>query len=417
MGAVLTIAIKDLREWVRNPSALAVLIAMPAVLIVILGSALGGTMGGGDDSTKIKVAIVNLDSRILNRARSDDQAAKLTDALTDSDRIKAMFTIERSRNLADVQTRVESGDLAAALVIPKGFGADLGQGQPTKLLVLKDPGSGTTASIWEAVVRAVATRYSSITIVVRTTLEAATNSASPALASPGGVGQLQGLAISQAAKDDALDSVTVDDTIASGGVKVTSLDYYALSMTAMFLMFGAMFGAFSTVRERREQTMSRMLSTPAPRSAVVGGKMLGVFLLGAAQFGALYAFTALVLHVQWGLHPVATVLVALAEIAAVTGLATLISGLAKSERGVGGIGPMVVQIQALVGGAFFPITIFPEWLQWVRYLSVVGWAIEGWRRVQVEGMGVLGVIGPVSALLCFAGAFYAFGVWRTAARA
>jgi len=181
-------------------------------------------------------------------------------------------------------------------------------------------------------------------------------------------------------------------------------------------MFGAMYGAFSTIRERREQTMSRMLASPTPRTAVVGGKMLGVFALGASQFVALYLFTRFVLHVEWGANPVATVLVAFGEVAAVTGLSTLIASLAKSERGVGGIGPLVVQIQALVGGAFFPVTILPSWLQWVRFLSVVGWTIEGWRRVQVEGLGVVAVLEPVAVLMTFALVFYAFGVWRTAAQ-
>jgi ABC-2 type transport system permease protein len=199
-------------------------------------------------------------------------------------------------------------------------------------------------------------------------------------------------------------------------VKITSLDYYALSMTAMFLMFGAMYGAFSMVSERREQTMSRMLASPTPRAAIVAGKMLGVFVLGASQFVVLYLFTRFVLHVQWGASAAATLVVAFAEIAAVTGLATLIASLAKSERGVGGIGPLVVQIQALVGGAFFPITILPAWLQWIRFLSVVGWTIEGWRRVQIEGVGVLGVLQPAGVMLCFALAFYAFGVWRTGAQ-
>ena len=415
MRQALVIALKDLRIWARDPSALGILIAMPAILIVILGSALGGIMGGG--GAQIKVAIVNLDSRILNRVRADDQAAKLQDALTSSDRIKALFDIETSRDLADVRVRVSRGDLAAALVIPRGFGAHLGDGHPVNLEVLTDPGSGTAAGIWESVVRAVATRYSAVTIVVRTALEAAQNSASPALSQPGGAGQIEGIAVSQAAKDDALDSVAVDDTVEGGGVKVTSLDYYALSMTAMFLMFGAMYGAFSSIRERREQTLSRMLASPTPRSAVVGGKMLGVFALGIAQFGVLYVFTRFVLHVQWGADPLATLLVACGEVAAVTGLSTLISSLAKSERGVGGIGPLTVQIQALVGGAFFPVTVLPQWLQWVRFLSVVGWTIEGWHRIQVEGAGVTGVLGPVAALLTFAVVFYAFGVWRAEARA
>jgi ABC-2 type transport system permease protein len=126
-------------------------------------------------------------------------------------------------------------------------------------------------------------------------------------------------------------------------------------------------------------------------------------------------FTRFVLHVQWGSDPAATLLVACGEMAAVTGLATFIAGLGGSERAIGGIGPLIVQIQALVGGAFFPVSILPAWLQPVRYLSVVGWTMEGWRRVQVLGLGVGAVLGPTAALLAFAAVFYAFGVWRAGA--
>ena len=162
--------------------------------------------------------------------------------------------------------------------------------------------------------------------------------------------------------------------------------------------------------------MARMLTSPAPRAAVVGGKMLGVFVLGAFQFLCLYVFTRFVLHVQWGASAPATLLVAFAEISAVTGLGTLISSVARTERAVGGIGPLVVQIQALIGGAFFPMAVLPDWLQWIRFLSVVGWTMEGWRRVQVQGMGVAGVVGPAAALLGFAAVFYAFGVYRAGAQ-
>ncbi len=411
MRKALDIALKDLLIWLRDPSAMGILLGMPAILIVILGSALGGLGAGG--STRINVGVVNLDSRLFAFSRADDQAAQLEDALLDSDRITSIFRIERSRDLKTTTERVASGELAAALVIPQGFGSDLGDGRSTRLIVLIDPGSGTGGGIWESVVRAVATRYAAVSVIVRTTMQAAQESHSPLLTQAGGAGTLTGFAVGRGARDDALDGVKVEDRVASGAVKLDTLDYYSLSMTAMFLMFGAMFGAFSTIRERRERTWDRVLASPTPRASVVGGKMLGIFVLGFGQFLALYVFTRFVLHVEWGSAPAAIALVACAEIAAVTGLATLIASIAASERAVGGIGPLVIQIQALIGGAFFPVAILPSWLQWVRYLSVVGWTMEGWRRVQVLGAGVPGVLGPTAALLGFAVAFFAFGVWRT----
>ena len=195
-----------------------------------------------------------------------------------------------------------------------------------------------------------------------------------------------------------------------------AIDYYALSMSAMFLMFGAMFGAFSTIRENREQTMNRMLSSPTPRWEIVAGKMLSVFLLGMAQFVVLYLFTRFVFGVEWGRSIPATLAVAAGEMLAVTGLATLIASMARTERAAGGIGPLVVQIQALIGGAFFTISALPEWVQPIRYLSVVGWAMEGWTTVQVRGGGLADVAGPVAALVAISAALFGIGVWRTEAR-
>jgi len=319
--------------------------------------------------------------------------------------------MERSRDLEGVRTRVGNGDLAAALVIPRGFSANLGQGTVT-LQVLRDPGSDISAGIWESIVRGVATRYSTAVVVVRTAIEAAQRIGSPALAQPGGADAIVGYAISQGSRDDALDAVKVTDTVSGGTVKLGAIDYYALSMTAMFLMFGAMFGATSTVRERVEQTMDRMLASPASRSSIVGGKMFGVFLLGMAQFAVLYVFTKFVLGVVWGSSFAAVLLIATAEIAAVTGLATLISSVAKTQRAIGGIAPLLIQVQAALGGAFFQIDILPKWIQPIRFLSVVGWAMEGWRAIQVEGAGVAGVLIPAFALFTMAVVFFGVGVWR-----
>jgi len=404
----LDIALKDLRVWMRDPAAMGILLGMPALLIVILGAALGGIMSGG--GAAVPVAIVNLDSRPF--AVTQDQAAQLEQSLTDAKRIKALFRMERTRDLKAVERRVANGDLAAALVIPKGFSDALGQGT-VKLEVLVDPGAQLSAGIWESIVRSVAVRYSAVVVVVRTTMEAVQRAKSPALARPGGASAVIGFAIAEGSRDDVFDAVKVTDTVAGGGgVKVGAIDYYSLSMTAMFLMFGAMFGAFSTIAERMQQTMARMLASPTPRSSIVGGKMMGVFVLGITQFAVLYLFTKYGLRVWWGENVAATVMVAVAEVAAVTGLATFITAIAKTERAIGGIAPVFIQIQAAIGGAFFSIEILPEWIQPIKYLSLVGWAMEGWRSVQLEGAGVADVMVPVAALFGFAVAFYSFGVWR-----
>lgn len=406
------IALKDMLVWIRDPAALGILLGMPIVLIFILGSALGGVSDGG--TAGIKVGVVDL-SRAHTTATGTEQppSDELVAAMVESERIGELFDIAVLQSERSAREQVRTGAIVAALVIPSGFDEDVAGGRTVNLVVLKDPGSETAAGIWESVVTSFASRFSAASVSVQTVMETV-GRGNPAAMARGG-GALVGRAVEAVTAEDALDGVDVIDDRVSGVTQVTAIDYYGLSMVSMFLMFGAMFGAFSTIKENREQTMNRMLTTPSPRWAIVAGKMLSVFALGMSQFVLLYVFTRFVFGVEWGGDVVATVVVAAAEMLAVTGLATLIASMARTERAAGGIGPLVVQIQALIGGAFFSISVLPEWIQPVRYFSVIGWTMEAWGAIQVRGAGLADVAGPVAALLAISAVLFVVGVWRTEA--
>ncbi len=402
------IALKDVLVWTRDPAALGILLGMPLVLIFILGSALGGVADGGGS---IDVAVVDLSRGSVTAVGSAKPPSdELVDALLDSERLADMFVIRRLPSERIARAELRAGRISAALVVPAGFDSDVSSGRAVNLVVLKDPASEMAAAIWETVVTSFAARFSAASVSVQTVMETVQRGNPAAMATGGGA--LVARAIEAVTAEDALSKVDVVDSAATGVVHVTAIDYYGLSMVSMFLMFGAMFGAFSTIKENREQTMNRMLTTPSPRWAIVGGKMLSVFALGMSQFLVLYLFTRFVFGVEWGGNMLATFVVAAAEMLAVTGLATLIASFARSERAAGGIGPFVIQIQALIGGAFFAIAVLPEWVQPVRYFSVIGWTMEAWTAIQTRNAGLLDVIGPVAALCAMSAVLFMVGVWR-----
>jgi len=407
---LLTISVKDVKTWLRDPAALGVLLGMPVVLILILGSAFGGL--GGDGGMVGQVAIVNLETAPVAEG-GNDIASEIVTMLSDNEDIEAIFEIDVREDAQEVRAEVEQGELIAALIIPEGFNESVNNAEPAELEVLKDPGAELSANIWESIVRSIATELSRVSVIAQTAGQAAGVEVQKQGLPPVAVEAVIGSAIAAATAEDVVNPVTIEVVEAKKDVKeVTPLDYYSLSMTSMFLLFGAMFGSFSFITERREQTMSRLLSTPTPRSSFVGGKMLGIMLLGLIQFGVLYAYTSLIMQVNWGESVAGTWLIATAEIAAATGLAVLIASIAKTERGAGGVGPLLIQIMALTGGAFFQLSILPPWLQPVRYFSVVGWALVGFQKVQLEGAGPADLLVELGALLAFAVVFFGIGVWR-----
>lgn len=409
MTRLLHIAFKDIKIWLRDPAALGVMLGMPVILILILGSAFGG-LGGGDGGIQARVAIVNLDTGARS-AISGDLAVgdEIVAAFQDNEDLADLFETEIRDDADDVRTQVERGDLVGALIIPADLSAAIAEGRPVELEVLRDPGSDLSSGILEGVVRSLANDLSRISVVAQTAGSVAVDVG----VSQQNVGAITGMAVSAATTEGAVMPVSIAAAQAErDGEEITPLGYYSLSMTSMFLLFGSMFGAFAFIIERREQTMARIFATPTARASFVGGKMLGVFGLGLLQFAVLYAYTSGVMKVNWGQSIAATWMIAAGELAAATGLAVFIASIAKTERGAGGIGPLVIQIMALLGGAFFQISILPEWLQPIRYVSIIGWALEGFQKVQIQGAGPAGVLPETGALLAFAVVFFGIGVWR-----
>lgn len=389
------IGLKDLRVTVRDRAALGILIAMPIILIVILSSALGSI---SSSVSEIPVAIVNLDRGSVG--------AQITDGFFTDSQLERLFAARRIRSVSEARAAVERGDLVGALVVPETFSRRLNTGRSSQLTVYTDPGRQISASVFRSVAEAVSTRVSAASIAARTS---AYYVARLPVNSPGFLQSVIGSAVRSASSTGALEAVRVRETTASSGGELSMLSYYSGAMSVMFIMFGAMFGAFSLVRERDNWTLPRMMMTPGSRVDILGGKMFGVFLVGLGQFSVLVGFTS-ALGVKWG-DPVAVGLVALSTVAAATGLSVFIAAVSKTVRSVSGIAQILIQFMAAVGGSFIPVSSFPAWLQPLHYASINGWAIDGVLATMRGGL-VAGVVPDVAALLCIAVVLFGLGAWR-----
>lgn len=393
MDRLLTIAGKDMRLIVRDRGALLVMLAMPFALIFILGSALGGI--GQGDSLDVDVAIVNNDT--------GGTGEHFVEGLTSSPEVDGLFNIAVRDDADEVRADVEKGDLTAALIIPADLSERIMAGEPVALEVLQDPGSEMAAGIWAGVVRA-GVANASAQIIAAHTLPGMLGAAHGA---PAG-----GLPGAQAALPDlTFDAVTVREIEAEVEKSIPMISYYSAGMTGMFLLFGSMFGAFSFVKERREQTLARMLSAPASRTAIVGGKATGVFLVAVGQFLVLLLGTRFVFGVDWGANLPGTLLVGLAEAFAAAGLAMTLAALGRSERAIGGIGPAAIMLFSATGGSMIPSEQLPAWLLPVQVISPVYWSVKGFLDL-MQGAGLAEVLPGVAAVLAMGVAFLLFGVWR-----
>jgi ABC-2 type transport system permease protein len=391
----LYIGMRDLTITVRDRASLGILLVMPMVLIIILSSALGNL---SSNLGKTPVAVINLDKGTVG--------AKVTDGFFTDPTLSDLFLAQRMHDPEEARALVANGELAGALVVPADFSRRLNTGRPSALVLYIDPGRQISGSIFRSVAETLSTRVSAAAIAARTSAYYVTKLP---VSDPSFFGRVIGQAVASASETGALSAVGMQETTAARGEDLSMLSYYSGAMSVMFLMFGAMFGAFSLVRERDDWTLPRMLMTPTSRSEILGGKMAGAFLIGVAQFAVLYTLTSL-MGVKWG-EPFALGLVALSTVAAATGMAVFIAAVAKTVRAVSGVAQIIIQAMAAVGGSFIPVAQFPTWMQPLHYASVNGWAIDGILAV-MRGSGAVAVLPNVAALLVMAGVFFAVGSWR-----
>jgi ABC-2 type transport system permease protein len=162
------------------------------------------------------------------------------------------------------------------------------------------------------------------------------------------------------------------------------------------------------VEERALGTFRRLLSTPAPRSAILLGKMLPYLVIVVVQALVLLGISSLVFGVSLGKSPVALALITVASAASVVGLGIMVAAVVRSEGQAGGLTLLLVLVMAAVSGSLFPLIRIP----YLQYATPHYWAIQGFQNVIARGLGVSGVVFESGILLGLAVIFFVIGVSR-----
>jgi ABC-type multidrug transport system permease subunit len=92
-------------------------------------------------------------------------------------------------------------------------------------------------------------------------------------------------------------------------------------------------------------------------------------------------------------------------------MSVFIAAVGRTVRSVSGIAQLMIQAMAALGGSFFPVAAFPVWLQPLHYLTVNGWAVDGFLA-SMRGAGLLAVLPDFGALVLLGALFFGVGVWR-----
>lgn len=206
--------------------------------------------------------------------------------------------------------------------------------------------------------------------------------------------------------------------------------YFLPGITALILMFTAIFSAMSIIEDRHEGFLQGVLVSPVSRSSLVMGKVAGGVVMAVVQalmfvgLGWLMSRIGLAddLVFELNIVQIALLVVFMSVVAfGLTSLGFMLAWKLDSIQGFHAIMNVFLMPMWLLSGAFFPASQSGA-LSWIMKLNPLSYGVAGIRRLLYDGV-VAGpadtsAVGPPSLWVCFlvsavfAGLCFQGAVWQ-----
>ena len=406
MKKLFLIGLKDVKLAFRDRAALILMLLAPFLLTLGLGFVTGRFSGASSSGiSHIPVILVNQDGKQLGTALVD---------LFQSKDLSELVTPTLSNDPSAARKLVDDNQAVALVVIPSGFTDSIipaaGQSLATKGVQIELYTNPTTPTS-VGVVKTILDQFISQVEVGRVGGQVAVTQ----LVSSGRVqvqnAQQVGMAmgISQASTSSQSTSITLNSITPSG--EVVRFDVLALlapGMALMFLMYTVSYGGRTILTERNNGTLPRLLVSPTHAAQILGGKMIGIFLTGAAQMLVLILGTTFLFQLQWG-DSLAVLVLVLSAVFGAVGWGMLLTAIAKTPGQVSAIGSALMLTFGILGGTFINMDNMPAWFRYVTKITPNAWGVDGFTTLALGG-GLHDILTPILALLCMGLVLFAVAV-------
>jgi ABC-2 type transport system permease protein len=362
---------KDIAIFLRDRRALVVSVLTPIVVAAFFGFLFAGTGAGGRVVSRMAVGITDLDGSALTKA--------VIESLNEDESLQIQLLPE-----PQAEQMVRAGKLRAAVVFPAEFeslatGALVGGAGLPDLKLLYDP----SQSMVRPMVAGLVTQH----IMQR-------------LSRPNFVGGARPVPFK------------LEDVPMTTGPRYNSYAHSFAGMSIQFILFMGIDAGIALLMMRQEGMWRRLRAAPLSRGLLLGSRVAGTTLIAVLILTVVYLVARLVFDVRIAGSVPGFIMVAsaFALLAATTGL--MIAALGRSVGATRGVSMFTVLILVMLGGAWVPAFLFPEWLQRVTEFVPTRWAVDGLDAMTWRGMPLQSAFLPTAILLAWSVFFAMIAVWR-----
>jgi ABC-2 type transport system permease protein len=379
MRAAILIAVKDLRQRMRDRTVIVVALLLPFVTAGILGATLPNVTN--KSHSVFKVGIVN-----------DDHGPTALYFIKEVlEPLQRRHLIQlHAVSLAAARKLVLNGKLTAGVVMPPGF-SKAGEGEaPTHFEII---GEGQAfKQVGTDVVDSIAALFANQLDGVRL----AVTSARRKHGAPSEIVDL-----SEHTNEIPKQLKVHDSGLPSKELNIKTRE--SAGLTIFFLFLTAQLGFASIIDERNHGTLARLLAASVSRPSIVLGKLLTSIILGLLSSVALAIATTLLLGAHWGHIPGVALLLVACVLAATMMTAAVATFANTSEQAVQWQVICAALLGAL-GGSVFPVSQAGGLLASLSLLTPHAQFLRGLGLLS-HGDGITAVLPMLEAILAFTAVF------------
>ena len=438
MRIIFTLLRKDFANFLRDKTAVSLTFLVPIALIYIFGQVFG--LNRKDSGpTGVRLAVVN---------QSDNPAAqKLVDALRAEKSFRVLTNYvrpdksERLLTEDDLRPMIRNRQFRFAVIIPRDVIPDSGFGLHLK--ILSDPRNEIETQTVNGLLQK--TIFSSVPQLLGQSLqgsakkylgEAGLDRFNGAIATAitgafGGdreetkraladgdfglaaIGGRPAAGQATAATDFFSRIVKIEtEQVVGKDVKSPEATRVVGGWAMMFLLFALSASAAAFFDEKKAGLLQRLLSAPVQRSQILWSRFLYGVILGLVQLTALFFAGRLLYGIDVLGNFGNLLVICTAAAAACTAFGMLLAAISPTAAAANGLATFLVLTMSATGGAWFPVSFMPEFMQTIARFTLVYWSMEGFSQVLWAGQSFLQILPTVGILLGIAAGVMTIAVWR-----
>jgi ABC-2 type transport system permease protein len=405
---------KDIQLFLVDRRALLMSFAIPIAIGSFFGYVLGG-QANRTDASRIPILVVDQDRSAIS--------GEIVKGLTGEKALEV-----KPSALDEARAAVRKGTEIAAVVIPAHFGEEAGAAffgprPKPEIAVLFDPSHSAeramvqgilAGDVMQAVSKEMFTGASGRKMVKDSLAEIEQAPGMPAeqrktlsdlLSSVERWNEQsdQGVGGSVLSGGLTMPYTTREEAVTAGkNVQYNGYAHAFAGMVVQFILFLGIDVGVGLLLQRQRGLWKRFRAAPLSRGVLLGSRAVSAAVLAFFVVLVNFLFARLVfgVRVEGSMAGFLGVSASFALMTAAFGI--LVATFGKTPEATRGLSIFVTLIAVMLGGAWIPMFLFPQWLQKATVVMPTRWAVDGLEAMTWRGLGWSAALTPMAVLLGFA---------------